>query len=238
MFLKTNYSLTDFLGKQDRIASIIMQNLEEFEKNMGVKISNLSVFKIDVPRKYRASTKIAKQNIKAEVDSEQILKMVDSNLNKMQEDMNVVFSGEQGNAKNISKEQTQNSFNSQNSFHKAKTNDDIFIFNEHNDINFHNNENQTYSNFEQQAPNIIFGESDEKKQEDKKQEIPTDLNSPNEKTSLKEKSNLTAKEKDIQKADESKGKPEKAKDSFKICACCGAKNPANAEYCSVCKSKL
>lgn len=105
-FDKNDFVLSDFLGGKDKIANVILRNVGELEKDLGVKIYDVVVTEVLVPRRYRISKGYLIDSKNANTNNEFLIKMVEDRLNNLQDDLSVVFSGhktespKENNAKN------------------------------------------------------------------------------------------------------------------------------------------
>jgi len=240
-FDKTGLVLSDFLGCKDKIVDIIIQNIAQLEKDLGIRITNIFVENVLVPRRYRISKGFLQDSKNATDNSEYLLKMVENRLNNLQDDMSVVFAdSKKADEKEFVAEkncQTSNNNLSQNAQNQQEKREESIFIEPENTTNFDENK-QSFSNFgDQQAPNIIAEEreifSDENiKNEEKVQSA--DHFHTDEKQDVKEKiiqnnegTTPLNQEKLVEK-----------KSSLVACPCCGAQNFEGAEFCCVCKSKL
>lgn len=245
-FDKMGFVLSDYLGCKDKIIDTIMQNIADFEKDMGIKISNISIEEVVVPRRYKLSKGFLQDSKEAVDNSEYLIKLVEDRLNNLQEDMNVVFA----NSKTAEKEQAssesrykhsnfnQNSQNSQNTENNSNK-ESIFVQNENNSDfsanNYDSSETIYVSNVEQQVPKIIAEELPINNEEIfVKQDVEQNFkqNGFNEKQDIQNN-----KDEELKETFENDELIEK-KNSLISCPCCGAKNFEGAEFCCVCKSKL
>ncbi|NCB48272.1 MAG: hypothetical protein EOM55_01385 [Clostridia bacterium] len=241
---KTSFVLSDFLGNKSKIIDIIMQNLSSLEKDLGIKIDNVSIENVIVPRRYKLSKGFLQDSKNANDNSEYLFKLVEDRLNNIKEDMTSVYAGsisEKSSEPNAQecKNSSCNNFSQNQASSEQENQENIFIKNENSNnydkTDSYEKTDSSFSNFgDQQAPNIIF--SDEAffaKDKTQNKNVTQTENAFNE-------SNVKNDEVKDNGGEEMPAKERKNKKSSSLvtCPCCGAKNFEDVEFCCVCKSKL
>ena len=140
-----SYSVDDYIFNKEKIIATIEEKVNAHTYTFGVEVSNFCVSNLVIPKKSLNEKQLEKLQNKEQpqiaMDSD-ISKIVEERLNNLQNDLNVVFVGNNKENKNVDKEVANSS---------DKNNDVNFISKNENNYDNKNNSTQNKSHYSEKA---------------------------------------------------------------------------------------